>query len=335
MHILNIHGPDDVRLDERVPPIADELDVVVRIRACGICGTDLSYIKAGGINVAANGVMPLGHEAAGEVVAIGRDVQGLSFGDRVLINPMMTAGIMGNGGPEGAFSDAVLIRNAYAGQNLLVMPDDLPFELAALAEPLAVALHTVNRAKPEPNDKVVVFGCGPIGLAIVLWLVDKGIENVVAVDVAPSRLERAKSLGAALTIDPSRDDVAAKLSAFHGVTQLMGRDVPASDIYLDAAGATGVIGQIIGLAKWHARLVIAAAYSKPLEINLQAMLINEMTITTAIGYPTELPVVLAALPRLRDKAASLISHRYAFGDTIEALRTAATAQSAKVMVLFD
>ena len=335
MRILNIHGPNDVRLDERKPPVAGEHDVVVQIKACGICGTDLSYIKTGGINRAEDGVMPLGHEAAGEVVSVGSAVHGLNIGERVLINPMMTADIMGNGGSEGAFSDAVLVRDAHVGQSLLVMPGDLSFELAALAEPLAVALHSVNRANLEPGEKVVVFGCGPIGLGIILWLVDRGFKDVVAVDVAPDRLARAKALGAAVTINPASDDVAVALSEFHGVAQLMGRDVPASDVYLDAAGAPGVVSQIIGLAKWHARLVVAAAYAKPVEINLQAMLINEMNITTAIGYPTELPEVLAALPRLRDKAASLISHRYAFADTLEALRTAATPQSAKVMVTFD
>ena len=335
MRILNIHGPNDVRLDERKRPVAGEHDVVVQIKACGICGTDLSYIKAGGINRAEGGVMPLGHEAAGEVVAIGSAVHGLDIGERVLINPMMTADIMGNGGSEGAFSDAVLVRDAHVGQSLLVMPGDLSFELAALAEPLAVALHSVNRANLEPGEKVVVFGCGPIGLGIILWLVDRGFQDVVAIDVAPDRLVRAKALGAAVTINPAIDDVAAALADFHGVAQMMGRDVPASDVYLDAAGAPGVVSQIIGLAKWHARLVVAAAYAKPVEINLQAMLINEMNITTAIGYPTELPEVLAALPRLRDKAASLISHRYAFADTLEALRTAATPQSAKVMVTFD
>lgn len=335
MQVLNIHGPDDVRLDNRVPPVAGAHDVVVQIKACGICGTDLSYIKAGGINRVDGGVMPLGHEAAGEVVAFGSDVNGLNIGERVLINPMLTADIMGNGGSEGAFSNAVLVRDALVGQNLLVMPDDLSFELAALAEPLAVALHSVNRANLVDGGKVVVFGCGPIGLGMILWLVDRGFKDVAVVDVAPERLDRAKALGAALTIDPARDDVEAALADFHGTAQLMGRNVPASDIYFDAAGAPGVIRQIIGFAKWHARLVIAAAYATPVDIDLQAMLINEMSMTTAIGYPTELPEVLAALPRLRDKAASLISHRYAFADTIEALRIAATPKSAKVMVTFD
>lgn len=335
MRILNIHGPNDVRLDDRKPPVAGERDVVVQIKACGICGTDLSYIKTGGINRPEGGVMPLGHEAAGEVVAIGNAVEGLSIGERVLINPMMTADIMGNGGPEGAFSEAVLVRDAHAGQSLLVMPEDISFELAALAEPLAVALHSVNRANLEPGDKVVVFGCGPIGLGMILWLVDRGFRDVAAVDVAPDRLARAKALGAAVTINPANDDVAAALSKFHGVAQLMGREVPASDVYLDAAGAPAVVSQIIGLAKWHARLVVAAAYAKLIEIDFQAMLINEMNITTAIGYPTELPEVLAALSRLRDKACSLISHRYVFAETLEALCTAAMPQSAKVMVTFD
>jgi (R,R)-butanediol dehydrogenase/meso-butanediol dehydrogenase/diacetyl reductase len=104
---------------------------------------------------------------------------------------------------------------------------------------------------------------------------------------------------------------------------------------MDAAGAPRLLNDILRMGKRHARLVVTAAYMKPIEIDMGAFLLNEMTLTTAIGYPSEMPEVVAALPRLRDKAASLISHRYAFDDVLEAFGVAATPQSAKVMIRFE
>jgi threonine dehydrogenase-like Zn-dependent dehydrogenase len=89
------------------------------------------------------------------------------------------------------------------------------------------------------------------------------------------------------------------------------------------------------MAKYQARLVVTAAYMKPVQIDLGAMLTTEMTITTAVGYPNEMPDVIAALPRLRDKVGSLISHRFAFDRIIDAIDVAGTPASAKVMVQFD
>jgi (R,R)-butanediol dehydrogenase/meso-butanediol dehydrogenase/diacetyl reductase len=335
MRVLNIHGVGDVRLDPRDPPKAGANDVVVQIKACGICGSDLSYIKNGGINRQEGGVTPIGHEAAGQVVQVGSAVEGVTVGQRVVINPMQTSTFIGSGGPDGAFTDAVLVGDAKLGDSLLPIPDDLPFEVAALCEPLAVALHGVNRMQVKPGDKVVVFGCGPIGLGMVLWLVDRGIKDVVAVDLAPERLARAEALGAKAVINAKTEDVRARLLEIQGRTTVFGREAVDVDAYIDAAGAPSLVTDVIRMAKKHAKLVITAAYMKPVEVALGAMLTTEMTITTAVGYPDEMPEVLAALPRLKDKAASLISHRYPFGEVIAALDVAATPQSAKVMIQFE
>jgi 2-desacetyl-2-hydroxyethyl bacteriochlorophyllide A dehydrogenase len=335
MRVLNIHGENDVRLDPVEPPAPGKSDVVVKIKACGICGSDLTYIKLGGIHRRPGGVTPLGHEAAGEVIAVGEAVPDVAIGQRVVINPMNTPSYVGSGGPEGAFTEALLVRDARVGASLLPIPEDLPYEVAALAEPLAVALHSVNRSNAKPGDKVVVFGCGPIGLAMVLWLVDRGVSDVVALDLAPERLERARALGARAAFDPTREDLRARLIELHGSARVFSRESVGTDVFIDAAGAPNIITDVVRMAKLHARLVVTAAYTKPVTIDLGAMLTTEMTITTAVGYPTEMPDVVAALPRLREKAASLISHRFPFDRVIEALGIAGTAGSAKVMVEFE
>ncbi len=332
--VLNIHEVDDARLDEVASPEPGSKDVLVDVKACGICGSDLTYIKIGGIMRPPGGVTPLGHEAAGEITHVGSEVEGVSVGQRVVINPMMTPSMIGSGGPEGAFTEQLLVQDARVGDSLLPIADDLPYEIAALAEPLAVALHGVNRAEVKPGDKVVVFGCGPIGLGMVLWLLDRGIEDVVALDLSEERLQRARGLGAQAALDPSSVDLREELMRLHGTARILNREAVGTDAFIDAAGAPNILSDVIGMAKFQSRLVVTAAYMRPVEIHLGAMLTTEMTITTAMGYPTEMPEVVAALPRLQERAAPLISHRFAFDDMIEALDVARTPASAKVMIDF-
>ncbi len=334
MRLLTIHGSGDVRLDPYQRPDAGPKDVVVKMKACGICGSDLSYIKIGGIPTPGT-ITALGHEGAGEVLEVGPEVEGIAVGDRVIVNPMMTPSNIGSGGPEGAFTEELLVREARRGDSILSIPEGIPYEVAAMCEPLAVAMHGVNRSQAKAGEKVVVFGCGPIGLGMVLWLVDRGVTEVVALDLAPERRERALALGAMAALDPSQVDLRAELAKLHGEVPSYGRVGVGTDAYIDAAGAPGIVSDVIMMAKFHSRMVITAAYMKPVEVPLGRMLTSEMTITTAMGYPTEMPEVIAAMPRLKDRIESMISHRLPLSEVLEGLKIAATPQSCKVMIDCD
>src|SRR5262249_34636338 len=183
----------------------------------------------------------------------------VSVGQHVVINPMMTPSYIGSGGPEGAFTEELLVRDARIGDSLLPIPGDLPYEIAALTEPLAVALHGVNRAQAKAGDKVVVFGCGPIGLGMVLWLLDRGVSDVGAVDLSPERLERARALGARAVINPAREDVRARLLELHGAARVFSREAVGTDAYIDAAGAPNILNDVIRMAKYRSRFVVTAA----------------------------------------------------------------------------
>jgi len=333
MRLLNIHGVGDARLDDYARPAAGPKDVVIRMKACGICGSDLSYIKIGGIPMPGT-ITALGHEGAGEVLEVGTEVEGIAVGQPVIVNPMMTPGNIGSGGPEGAFTEELLVREARLGDSILPIPEGLPYDVAAMCEPLAVAMHGVNRAEVKAGDKVVVFGCGPIGLGMILWLVDRGVTDVVALDLAPERRERALALGARAALDPAKVELRAELARLHGEVPSYGRVGVGTDAYIDAAGAPNILGDVVAMAKFHSRMVITAAYMKPVEVPLGRMLTSEMTITTAMGYPTEMPDVIAAMPRLKDRIASMISHKLPFDRVLEGLGIAATPQSAKVMIEF-
>lgn len=334
MRLVQVHAPNDVRLDTVDAPAVGPRDALVRIEACGICGTDLTLIRQGGTRAGGTSPLPLGHEAAGRVIAVGPEVHDVTIGQHVIINPMGSSAIIGNGGPEGAFTEELLVRDAAIGRSLLKVPDGISSEFAALAEPLGVAMHGVNRSGAQSGEKVVVFGCGPIGLGAVLWLNYLGVQDVVAVDMFDERLELARAMGARATINAGRESLAERLKELHGTEMVMGREAAGTHAYIDAAGAPTIVTDVVGMARTHARLVVIAAYRSPVPLDLSAMLLSEMSITTSIGYPEELPFVLEALPQLADKLSLLITHRFPFDRVVEAFDVAGRGEAAKVMIQF-
>src|ERR1700743_626202 len=187
MKMSVVTGPGKAEVCDAARPDAGRRDVVVRMRACGICGSDAFYITIGGVPPR-QGHMPLGHEPAGEVVEVGRDVTGISVGDHVVINPMAApGGIIGNGGPTGALADYLLIEQAVRGRSLEVVPDHIPFEVAALNEPMADAGPVGNQVAPKPSDKVVIFGAGPIGLGAPIGFKSAGAQHGTVVDLIQPR----------------------------------------------------------------------------------------------------------------------------------------------------
>jgi L-iditol 2-dehydrogenase len=224
MKVATVTGPGEAELIDAPTPKAGPRDVLVRMRACGICGSDVFYIAIGGIPPR-QGHTPLGHEPAGEVAAVGAEVTGISVGDHVVINPMAApSGIIGNGGATGALADYLLIQDAVRGTSLEVIPRHIPFEVAALNEPMAVARHGVNRCRPKRSDQVVVFGAGPIGLGALLAFTALGVRHIVVADLIPARLDKALQLGADAVIDVANEDVGRRLIELHGEGESMRPD---------------------------------------------------------------------------------------------------------------
>jgi 2-desacetyl-2-hydroxyethyl bacteriochlorophyllide A dehydrogenase len=305
------------------------------MRACGICGSDALYISLGGMPPR-QGKMPLGHEPAGEVVEVGRDVTGISVGDHVVINPMAApGGIIGNGGPTGALADYLLIEQAVRGRTLEVVPDHIPFEVAALNEPMAVARHGVNQVAPKPSDKVVIFGAGPIGLGATIGFKSAGAQHVTVVDLIQSRLDKALKVGADAVINSAGEDVAQRLIDIHGPGESIFPGKAGTDIYLDAAGAPAVINTALAAAKTGAKVVVVAVHKEPVPVDFLNVMSNEVTIVGSMGYPKEIFEVTKDIIANWEKYAVIVSHTLPFDDVAEALRMAATPGAAdKVVVTF-
>ncbi|MER5509787.1 zinc-binding dehydrogenase [Streptomyces sp. NPDC002766] len=321
-------------------PAPGPRDALVRVRACGICGTDAFFLHLGGMPAGTDGStrsIPLGHEPAGEIVEVGAEVAGLAVGDRVVVNPQgVASGIIGCGGEHGAMSEYLLLEEVEVGRTVAVFPDTVPFDVASLNEPMAVARHCVNRSGATATDKVVVFGAGPIGLGVTIWLKLRGVRHVVVADVIPERLETALAVGADAVIDSGTEDVTARLTELHGpAANALGQPRAGTDIYIDAAGAAAVFNATVDAAKWGARLVMVAVQKKGADLDLGGMLRSELTLIASQGYPTEIFEVTPELVEHHERFARLISHRVPFHEAERAFESAMTPGAAeKVVVTF-
>lgn len=333
-----VTGPDKAELLQAERPDAGEADLVVRVRACGICGSDVFYVHNGGIPPRI-GQTPLGHEPAGEVVQVGANVEGVAVGDHVVINPMANRdGIIGNGGAQGALAEEIVLFDAKPGVHFRVIPSHIPWEVAALNEPMAVAYHGVNRSGAGAGSKVVVFGAGPVGLGAAIGFKSKGVEHVVVVDVVPNRLEKALLVGADAVINSAEGNVAERLKELHGeVPGFMGRGTkPATDVYYDAAGVPVVIKTALDAAKNRAVLTIVAVHKTPVEIDLQEILTSEVDIRLSMGYPTEIFEVTDSIIAQWEQYQHIISDVVPFAEVDRALALAATPGATdKVVVVFE
>ncbi len=331
---VRVHGPGDVRVDEVGPPDPGPRDAVVRVAACGICGSDRSYIAMGGVAGPTGTPMCLGHEIAGTVDWVGTEVATVEVGDRVVVHPGNDElGRIGNGADQGGLTPLLLVHEAGAGR-LYRVPDGLALDVAAFAEPLAVGMRAVDQADVRPGDGVAVFGCGPIGLAAVATLVDRGHERVVAVDVSPTRLELALGLGAQAALDPTTDDVWDELACLHGTSPFMFGPTPATAAFVEASGSAQVITDVLDHGRVGGRLSVVALHYDPVPTSYLMLLMKQFTIRGSMEYPARFEDAIDLLGR-RDLSA-VITHRFPLERFDEALATLEGSKACgKVMVTVD
>lgn len=334
MKVPFVFGPGDLRLCEVEPPRAGCRDVVLKVASVGVCGSDLGYVAMGGTTGPTERPIPLGHELSATVIEVGAEVSGFAVGERVIVNPLVNA--IGNGGPEGGFAERLLVRDVAARpQSLLKLPDGLSMDEGALVEPLAVGAHAANRLGAKPGDKVAVFGAGPIGLASTVMLRRRGVEDVVVFDPSPFRRERALKLGARAALDPRETPPAEALKALHGTVRVFSGEAPQTNGFIEASGAQ-VLPEIIALARAGAAVCVASVQKKPVAVDFMQVMTRELTLTGALGYPTELAEVLRALAPGGVDLEPMVSHRFDGADVLTAFEMAARPdRAAKVLVRYD
>jgi (R,R)-butanediol dehydrogenase/meso-butanediol dehydrogenase/diacetyl reductase len=342
--VLRYVAPHQLQLDVAEMPDPEPGDLLVRVRCCGICGTDL-HIYEDGFTVAPG--QALGHEFSAEVVDPS-GIAGLQAGDRVVVNPTLSCGICRacRDGQEhlchdrqgvigltagGAFADYVVVPKARLGAEVLPIPDSLSDAVAALTEPLAVGLHAVNVSDIAEADHAIVYGAGTIGLCVVRWLAVEGVRRIVVVDPLPLRRRAAMLQGAAAALDPFDPEHAAALEA-----ELAGAQKPGkADVVIECAGAPGLVEAAIAVLRPGGRLTLAAVRHGVDGVPSMRVLFKELTVRGAMSYTwAEFAGALEHAVEWGADLETLISHRFALDDALAAFEAQLDRDaSLKVMVV--
>ncbi len=283
---------------EVVKPVAADDEVLVEIKAAGICGSDVH-----GMDGSTGRRIPpiiMGHEASGLIVEIGKNVTGWSLGERVTFdstiyklddrytrnghynlsdNRMVLGVSCKDFKRDGAFAQFTTIPSHI----LYRLPDNVSFEQAAMVEPAAVALHAINLSGAKINDTAVVFGSGMIGLFIIQLLKQAGC-NVIAVDMLQEKLDMAKNAGASVILNAQTNNVP---DAIRTLTQNRG-----ADLAFEAVGITITIKSAIESLRKGATLVLVGNLSPAIEFPLQKVVTQEITVKGSCAINGEYPAVL-------------------------------------------
>jgi threonine dehydrogenase-like Zn-dependent dehydrogenase len=322
------HGPRDIRVEDvpRPTPAANEL--LVEVRACGICGSDLHTYRYGifedlGREIEGHAGRLMGHEFAGVVAEVGSGITDVAVGDRL-------AGI-----GRGAYAEYVIVE--VAERSFHPLASHVSFEEAATFEPFATSLHGVGLAAPRDGETVVVLGAGIIGLGAIqaIRATTSGVR-VISIDGSPTRLDMARSIGADHVVDFTHGDPVEQVLALVGEQEAprLGSRGGNVDAVIDCAGAVNSSQQGLEMLKQEdGRLVLVALFEHPgpLDRNIivrkQVRLLGSWASTTA-----DLKQALDLISRGVVDRRPLVSHEFALDQAAEAFAVQEKGQAIKVLV---
>lgn len=297
MQAAVFHGREDVRVEDHPEPDVGADDVKVEVAACGICGSDLHEYAAGPIfipdeephPVSGDSLpVPMGHEFAGEVVEAGDDVTEVAVGDRVAVNPVLwcgdcryceagqyhlceSNGFVGLSGGGGGFAEYVSVHEDQA----VPLPEEVSLDHGALVEPFSVGLHAARNSDFDAGDDVVVFGAGPIGLAVVQAVDAAGASDVYVVEPQDARRNRAAEQGADVTLDPTDEDV---LDVVDEATD------GGADATFEVAGVGQTVRDAVSAAKHDGSVTIVSIFEDTVEFDPNEVVLGERSITGTLAY---------------------------------------------------
>ncbi|RDU25252.1 NAD(P)-dependent alcohol dehydrogenase [Anaerosacchariphilus polymeriproducens] len=311
---------------EREIPKIKKNEVLVKLEYVGVCGSDLHFYEQGCIgNIKVNPPFVLGHEPGGVVVEVGEDVQDLSVGDRVALEPGKTCGhcefcktgrynlcpnveFFATPPYDGVFQEYV----AHDASLCFKLPDNVSTMEGALIEPLAVGFHAAFQGEAHAGQTVVVMGAGCIGLVTLMALKAVGVSKVYVVDVMDKRLEKAKELGAAEIINGKNKDAVEEVLK---LTEGKG-----CDLVIETAGTEITTHQAIRMTKRGSNIVLVG-YSKTGEMTLPMSLVldKELTFKTVFRYRHRYPLAIEAVSEGKVNLKGIVTNEYNLEDIQEAM----------------
>lgn len=273
-----LHRPLIIETLPDPTPRAGEL--VVRVGRCGICGSDLHMTEDPVYGKGAGDV--LGHEFAGEVVALGKGTSGVTLGDLVSVIPLKSCGECAScragdvawcdqfGLQGGGYAEYAVTRP----NQCIVLPRSASLADGAIVEPLAVALHGVAMSGMKPGDTILILGAGPIGLAVAFWARRLGAARVVLQDIADHQRDRALDMGATAFVVDREDPVGAAARALGGK----------ADIVFECVGVPGLIAQAVEQVRGRGTILLLGLCTQPDTFNSFAMLSKEVRLVTSAFF---------------------------------------------------
>jgi len=328
MKALRWYGRKDVRLDEVPEPAAARGEVVIRVAACGICGSDLHEYLHGPLYIPKaphplTGMTPpvtLGHEFCGSVVEVGAGVETVRTGDRVTVNPCLLCGRcawcrrgqfnycarLGSVGlsRDGALAPLVAVP-AYGCHAL---PPGIDDEQGASVEPLAVAVHAYRRARLTGVERVAILGAGPIGLLMLQVLKARGAGWVVVIEPREERRRLARDFGADSVIDPEAQDPA------RAVAQLT--EDERVGVAFECVGSAPAFASALRVTGKGGRVVVVGLVPETVPMNLLGLLAHEKEIVGSSAYVDEFPEAIDLLARGRARIAPLVTARVPLSEAL-------------------
>jgi alcohol dehydrogenase len=327
MKALVYHGPGAKAWEDVPrPEIAADTDAIVRVDTTTICGTDLHILK-GDVPAMVDGRI-IGHEAVGTVDAIGGAVKNVKVGDRVLVSCVSTCGAcrfcregrygqcLGGGGwilgNEIDGTQAEYVRVPFADNSTYPVPAGVSDEeLLMLSDILPTAYEVgVLNGQVRPGDVVAVVGAGPIGLSAITGARLFSPSLVVAIDLAATRLDAAKHFGADVIVNNGEQD---PIAAVHDLTGGLG-----ADVVIEAVGVPATFELAVELVRPVGRVANIGVHGKPVTLHLERLWSRDVTITTGLVDTSSIPTLLKLVASHQIDAERFVTHRFGFGDFIEA-----------------
>ena len=329
MRAAVLYGPMDLRIEEIPLPEIGADDVLIKVKVCGICGSDYHYWKHGRAGAfVINRPLVLGHEFSGIVEEVGESVTTLERGDRVVVEPGVPCRKCGycrsgryNLCPHMRFmgSAQAMVNGAFAEyvaspyDFVYKMPAGMTFEEGAMIEPLSVALWAVSRSGVSPASSAVVFGVGPIGSLVLEVMRAVGVTRIYAVDVDDWRLDFATRLGALATFNPEREEVV------RGIMEVTGGE--GVDVVVEASGAEMASRQAVEVVKRGGVLVLVGMYAQRMfPYPLLDIVVKELDVRGVFRYANMFPVGIELVSKGMVNVRQLVTHTFPFEEIERAFR---------------
>ncbi|MBI4632284.1 MAG: alcohol dehydrogenase catalytic domain-containing protein [Deltaproteobacteria bacterium] len=337
-----VYGENDIRISEVPTPVPGAGQVLIKVKASGVCATDVKILGGSGLPKELPTI--LGHEVAGTIEALGEGVTGLTINQRVAVYPIAACGEcffckqgryslcfkpygLGHGA-DGGFAEYVAVPAQIVRLKGIIAINDMPFDMAAMIEPTSCCIAAAEQCGTKAGDTVLIIGSGPLGLLHTIVSKARGCR-VIIIDINDQRLAKAKEVGADVTLNTERDDILKEVRALTGI---------GADSVIAAVGLTKVIEKYLPLVRNGGVFNIFGGTPPGKTITLDPRWLHYGEIILTGTFAASLDQFKKAVSLVRERAdviAQVISVRCGLDDILDAVERVKKGTALKSIIIFD